>query len=754
MGVRNVRSIWEVVDAATKPLQKIAKSAYGTAKAIGDGFKPGIYAVSTMANGAWQAASAVSSLMNPVTALVGSIASLGTAKGLIEMNSQLEGTQLSITGALRAFDAVGESAASISKKFKAGTDEWAAAQHKAFVDAGNTTKAVLASIEKDAAALPGSAEDYVQVFKTALPAALSAGMTDIQKIAKFTNDFAATAVANQVDSQQAADDMARMLRGQAGAQVKTWQVLMPLIGKSAEQFNKMTAPKRAAAMQTALLKYKPLLNEFGNTWDAIYGTTEATVKSMLRGASTPLFNAAKDAFASINGWLDKNSKLISGPLTTGFEKLVSYAEKLGAVLAKVNFTKIGRTLTGDGHLGKALGIMSAVRMGAAFGPMGMVAGLGAAAVAKNSGGMESIGPVLEKVSSVFGQVVDAVWPLVESIGTAAGSILTSLMPAVSAVASIFGDMMKQIAPMIPELGTGLAQTVKNLTPLFIGLVNATIQLTPLIVGLAQGIVSLTQTLSSWINSLMDWIPDKFLPQEMLAAKARMTADSMEEATNHFTSTWMHSSDTVTAQNEAWARGVMANVDIGHVMNEGFSAVADTYNNGAAKIQATTEAVHIALAQHGEAASEFGSATRQAETIMTMSVMGMAGPMGALAENFINLNDKALTLGTGLESAQVAALAMAAGGFGGFGAGVYAKADKFLAATAPGAAPDIGKHGVTPVARGGSKVHNDFRYSRFDIKQMFAEGFDPDRIGVAFVNELTAAADQKLSSGLAPVFGTR
>ncbi len=50
-----------------------------------------------------------------------------------------------------------------------------------------------------------------------------------------------------------------------------------------------------------------------------------------------------------------------------------------------------------------------------------------------------------------------------------------------------------------------------------------------------------------------------------------------------------------------------------------------------------------------------------------------------------------------------------------------------------------------------KNNFDFRGSRFDIQQNFAEGFDPDRIAVAFTNDLGGLGERRLSSGLAPAF---
>lgn len=52
------------------------------------------------------------------------------------------------------------------------------------------------------------------------------------------------------------------------------------------------------------------------------------------------------------------------------------------------------------------------------------------------------------------------------------------------------------------------------------------------------------------------------------------------------------------------------------------------------------------------------------------------------------------------------------------------------------------------------VYNDFRGSRFDITQSFAEGFDPDRVAVAFATDVAQMGENKVQSGFAPVFSTR
>jgi len=49
---------------------------------------------------------------------------------------------------------------------------------------------------------------------------------------------------------------------------------------------------------------------------------------------------------------------------------------------------------------------------------------------------------------------------------------------------------------------------------------------------------------------------------------------------------------------------------------------------------------------------------------------------------------------------------------------------------------------------------DFSGSKFDIKQNFAEGFDPDRIAVAFASDLAALGETKVSSGFSPLYAVR
>lgn len=59
---------------------------------------------------------------------------------------------------------------------------------------------------------------------------------------------------------------------------------------------------------------------------------------------------------------------------------------------------------------------------------------------------------------------------------------------------------------------------------------------------------------------------------------------------------------------------------------------------------------------------------------------------------------------------------------------------------------------TAVDKGG--VYQDFRGSKFDITQTFAEGYDADRVAVVFGSDISKLGERRLQSGLAPLYSVR
>jgi hypothetical protein len=67
---------------------------------------------------------------------------------------------------------------------------------------------------------------------------------------------------------------------------------------------------------------------------------------------------------------------------------------------------------------------------------------------------------------------------------------------------------------------------------------------------------------------------------------------------------------------------------------------------------------------------------------------------------------------------------------------------------------FGIAGSVPGERPTVVNNQDFRGSKFEITQEFAEGFDPTRVAVIMANDLAALGERRLQSGLAPVFAVR
>jgi hypothetical protein len=143
------------------------------------------------------------------------------------------------------------------------------------------------------------------------------------------------------------------------------------------------------------------------------------------------------------------------------------------------------------------------------------------------------------------------------------------------------------------------------------------------------------------------------------------------------------------------------------------------------------------------------------TALTKIISFVAELLKVAGEGWQILADQ--ILGPGQETTQTSAMrAMFDGlleGIEGLGAAevpVYGPTMAQLGADGGGA---LGLQNDVPGRRGGARVTQDFRYSRFQIQQEFAEGFDPDRIAVAFAQDLQRVGERQLQSGFEPIGGT-
>lgn len=267
------------------------------------------------------------------TAVAATVAKLSemTSTG-IELNKTFEATTTRIAGTLDAFH--------VAPTFK---------QAKAMA------ADVLGTIADMAAALPGETEDYVNVFATALPKALSAGMTDMQQVAQFTSYWTAVAASNMVDAQQAGMDLFRMLAGQAGADVRMFTVLAEVIGMTAETFNKLSAPERLAAIQGALGNFSGQLGAAGDEFGAVEGSVASLEKEIQRLGTMRAFEREKEHLQRMNELLKEHRDLLissTSEVTGMWESIKATAsefwqmEKIGFVILGEQFNKFTKWMQG------------------------------------------------------------------------------------------------------------------------------------------------------------------------------------------------------------------------------------------------------------------------------------------------------------------------------------------------------------------------------------------------------------------------
>ena len=639
---RQVNTTFRTIDNATGPLGAIA-------------------AASSRVGGALLNASAAYLSFQAIQGLAGSLS------GFIELESHAEGTRMAITGALRAFGVSGEAMADINARFAAGTNEWRAAQHTAFMEAQDDATRVIGEITRRSDSLPGSAEDYVEVFRTALPGALEAGMTDLSQIGAMTADFTAVASANQVQASQSGQDLLRMLQGHASMLVPTWRHLAGVMHRTAGEFNAMNPTQRVAEINRAIELYRPLLLEFNSTWDSIYGTTTGTFKRLGMAIGMPVFDSIKHALRGFNDLLAANEArvvsvgvAISTYIASGIDKAVVAAAAFGAKLMSVGamiqaqpwfraLTHLGQNFgAAAGRLmssnGNRTGVASAgigMMAQSALGPLGLLIGP-LTVFAQNT---IAVNQAMTSLVSIWGHLGTMLEPFVialAAVNEAVGGFLTNAITGIMSGLEMIIGPLSQFGVLVLETAGAIAD---ELRPFLMRLGSA-------VGNLAEGIGTVLGPVIRILTLTLGYLVTKFREYLMPVIDVFIVAISMVIHGLGDLLKWIGNllGEVVRdaeLNSQAPARGLVMNRELDDAMRESAEA---------------TTAAAAAQRRHNNAAAH------------------------------------------------------------------------------------------TPAHRGGNNTHNDFRNSRFDINQRFAEGFEPDRMALAFSHDLERLANQRLQSGLEPVFG--
>jgi len=376
------------------------------------------------------------------------------AKGLIDVNKALEVTTNALAGDVQVY------------KFA-----------KNFTDSMILAKDTLQQIKRDAIALPGTDTDFMKAFTLTLPAQAELGVRTLDEARKRSNLLTAVLLTKGVDSSQIGRDLSLMLRGHAGADVRSFEVLKGQLGvKDAAQWNALDAKKRLLKLDDVIKKNKDSIDAFGSTWEAVSSSSESYLKNMVLAGSAPLFEVAKNNLKAMNDYLEPLMPRIEAALSLAGQATVDSGRYLGG--------KIGGALAGAGPQGYALSAAGAAApsvldhlataglvvlnflqpLGEAF------SSLSSAVMGVIGGALPGLSAVLDVVVGVTGFVLSATARAVTVLSDVIGPALTTAVQAWSRAIAVAADVYviaySKVKPVVDAASEAVTRFAHKLNEAF------------------------------------------------------------------------------------------------------------------------------------------------------------------------------------------------------------------------------------------------------------------------------------------------
>lgn len=635
------------VDAggATLNLLKLANAATGVGQAL------------MMAQGA------AAVLSGPISTIVGQL------QGVVAVQARMEERRLSLAGQLTAYEAVGTTTRQMAEQVRRGAN--AAEIMSSNFDLANTRAGqLMQTIQEQAAALPGSAEDYLTVFDSALPAALANTRRSLSEILDTSNLFAAIGVVNHQQIDMVGRDFALMMQGLAGQQVNMFRILRPLMtnrqGKqiqTGEEFNRLRGDERYDTLTRAMNRFRPLMDRFADTWSTQVGTFESSILALRKAITANIFLILRQQLGDINNIITRLTpiairvgRVFESYFAEAFKKAYNYAKAIGREV----FTWATKAVMSSPVLSRVMSMGQRIYGGVSnfarshFNAQGghtLLAGLG---LAQFSGFL-----ALLQNSTQLNKVFVSVTLTLYSLWTGFKMMWDVMSLAISA----FDQLYVAVAPLMALVGEVYAAFIEG---------------------------------AAWFLNGMAQILSHFPLQRALTALTSI-ADNLTAAFRFMKPVIM-----VFMNILGILAGALISV-IGSVLVLGLEQLAQSVKNLKDGMQLLIQKIHDWLPSSIANSSWFRNAQHN------MQAYGAQ-------DNNISQNSELLNRIRG--------------------------AFNWTAEGARQAAADSRRE-----QRNQQRSHttNDFRYSRFDITQKFAEGFDPDRIAAVFARDLEGLAEQRTSS---------
>lgn len=400
---------------------------------------------------------AVTSLMERVafgvgaTAFGGAILGAHTLAGeVIRLGSEAEDTSLAIAAMIGANGAA---------------NSWG--------ESMEISQRAMAQIRRDAAALPGEAQDYINIFRSGLAGMLQSGLNTDGAV-RLADRVGAVAAMLQVDSQQAGRDLALMLGGRAGAQVRLWTAIQAQVGKTSHEFNALSIEQRRVLLDRALDRYNGAIEASGHTWSALTGTVKTFAQDAIRAFGGPSFDLAKHKLEELVMFLQTHESSIMGTLRrwgtdTSYWLDEAYSRaRTGVDYLRENWRRLRdeavEGIRDIGHAWLALRVGSA-GIGAAQGIAGLVGGAS----------LGSLGALAAAATVAV--------PVVYALSQGAYDTNRALMllgPQISHAEASFSAFSEHFGPRTAEAGQEMTDGLVSVGALLVGVANAFMDLTQVV----------------------------------------------------------------------------------------------------------------------------------------------------------------------------------------------------------------------------------------------------------------------------------
>lgn len=620
-----------------------------------------------------------------------------------------------ITRTLRQYGYVGQSIAEINRDIAntmpgASADtrnaEFTRRYNDQFAQGRAMARQTIAEMAQIAAVLPGELSDYTMSLSQNLPMMAQAGMgrRDATSLISYLQ---AGAIAAGIDSDQAARDLTQFLTMGPHMVDRSWMEVWKQYARdprthqqlSAERIRAMPVARRIEVLQDIANQLGPLMNATGDSYEALTGTLTSIINEFKLAVTEPIFDRLKNVIANLNrvfGFLLERAAPLVGifvkPLAAEGGKKLERAVNWFTVAFEKNASRLEHlipVLTGyyDFAAGHLRGALQGV--GAVGGRwVDYVKGQYGAHYGNVGAGEGAMG----HVAALFAG--RAAFTALAATGAA-----PIVVGAGIALAAILGRMLVrgQLNSTFAALaGAGqlvmitlfrLGSILYRTWDAFAGIVQAVLQLVlPTLVNLFGAMLAGAIGLVTALFNVLMQILAAFAPVLMGVVAVFM--------------------------------GLWALVDL---LVAVFRVAVLAFTSGSTETTDFVDKMRTAVSALQDFSRELTDSLNYLKHhfgLMTDEEYQLASSrMGAAADRTPQwMHDMRAAMET-----------------------MRNRVNETLGNTRPRGAPPQRPH-----------TTQDFRYSRFDITQKFAEGFDPDRIASAFASDLEAMASQRLQSGFTPV----